>query len=136
MGEIGEQLLGATAELAGFAGDVYLEQDREGAGGFGGPFVQLAGERQAVHALDHLEQVDGVTALVGLKMADHVPAEVARALADFDPGFLNAVLPETRQAEIGGGPHGFRGPPLLTGCKLTDSGARPARRKRPGCVRG
>jgi hypothetical protein len=107
-GKVGEQLGGRVAELAGFAGDVYLDEDGHGFGGFAGPLVNFAGEVEAVHALDHFEEVDGVAAFVGLEMADHVPAQMAGALADFGPGFLHAVFAEESQAEAGGGAHGGR----------------------------
>jgi len=52
--------------------------------------------------------VDGVAAFIGLEVADHVPAQMAGALADFGPGFLHAVFTEQSQAKSGGGADGGR----------------------------
>jgi len=41
-------------------------------------------------------------------MADHVPAQMAGALADFGPGFLHAVFAEESETETGGGTNGGR----------------------------
>src|SRR5678816_1036842 len=49
-----------------------------------------------------------VSALVGLEMADHVPAQLARTLADLDLRFLDAVLAEDGQPELGGGSNPLR----------------------------
>ncbi len=66
-------------------------------------------QREAIDALDHGEEVNGVAAFVGLEVADHVPLKLSGALADFDFGFLDAVLAEEGEAEIGGGADGGRG---------------------------
>lgn len=66
--------------------------------------------------------MDGVTGLVGLEVADEVPAEVSGALGDFGACLLDAVFPEKPDAEAGDGPDGFRGVVFAHRHELNGSG--------------
>ena len=105
--EFRQQSLRRITKLAGFARNVHFEEDGHGLGGLGGAFIDFRCQRQTVHALDHGEEMDGVAAFVGLQVADHMPAQLAGALADFDFGFLHAIFAEESNTEVGGGADGF-----------------------------
>lgn len=67
--------------------------------------IHLLGQTQAVDALDHLEEVNRIAGLVGLQMADHVPAQPRQTERNLRLGFLDLVLAEDIEPQTRGGAH-------------------------------
>ncbi len=107
LGQFGQELRWAIAELGGFAGHIDLDEHAEGSGVDFGAAIQFFGEAQAVDALNHFERLDGVTGLVGLQVPDEVPTERTRALGDFGSSFLNPVFPKKTDTQVGDGADRF-----------------------------
>jgi hypothetical protein len=60
------------------------------------------GHSLAIDTVDHVREIDGVSALIRLKVADEFPSEVARALPSFELELLDFVLPKEGQSGISG----------------------------------
>ena len=75
--QFGEELLGLVAELAGFAGEIDFQENGHGLGRLLGALGDLARDGEAIHALDELEEFNGIADLVGLEVADELPAGLA-----------------------------------------------------------
>jgi hypothetical protein len=101
--EVRPQLVRRVAELTGLADNIHLQQNRDCFRRLFGAPVDFFREAEAIDTLDHVEQSDGVAGLVGLEMADHVPAQPARAQGDLGFGFLHLVFAEEAQPEGGCG---------------------------------
>lgn len=120
--EIVEEGGGGVTEFAGFAGDIDLEQDGDGFADFVGLAIDFLGEGEAVYAFEHVEDLNGVAAFIGLKMADHVPAKATWAERNFCFGFLNFVFAEEGLAEAGCFGDGVRAVALGDGEELDVGG--------------
>lgn len=112
-GEEGRHLGDRATAFLGFGADVDLDERI-------GPFVlglhclgEGGEERQAIEAVDGVEQRDRFGGLVGLKLADEVEAEAGGVCAEVRPfclGFGDAILAEAAVAgsdqrrDVGGSP--------------------------------
>ena len=57
---------------------------------------------QAIHSVQEIKQGDGVSAFVGLEVADEMPAQIAGTIRNLSLGFLYAIFAKERDATIGG----------------------------------
>ena len=57
---------------------------------------------QAIHSVQEIKQGDGVSAFVGLEVADEMPAQIAGTIRNLSLGFLHAIFAKESDATIGG----------------------------------
>jgi hypothetical protein len=78
------------------AGDIHLNQDRKAAANARSSFVQFLDESCTVNGMDQSEELDGMSNLVGLQIADEMKLRIRwkRVFTELSLCLLNAVFPE------------------------------------------
>ena len=96
----GFELGGVEAEFGFFFGDVDLEEAVDDAVVFGGLFVDLLEQAEAVNCVDHGDEGGDVFYFVGLEVANEMPFDVGREEGLFFDEFLNVVFAEEAMAGV------------------------------------
>jgi hypothetical protein len=86
----------STTVFLFLAGDIHLNQDRKAAANARSSFVQFLDESCTVNGMDQSEELDGMSNLVGLQIADEMKLRIRwkRVFTELSLCLLNAVFPE------------------------------------------